>query len=58
MVVRPWSHIVFKVVILAATMCSGVRLSGTTCSGQTKGKENGILGKIRRTWISQLKSPR
>jgi len=24
MVVRPWSHIVFKVVIMATTMCSGV----------------------------------
>ena len=38
MVVRPWSRIVFKVVIMAATMCSGVVVARADLLGGDEGQ--------------------
>ena len=55
MVVRPWLRTVLKVVIMAATMCSGVAVATADLLGGMKGKASGIEDRIARTWIEQPK---
>ena len=55
MVVRPWSRTLFKVVIMAATMCSGVVVARADLLGGMKGKASGIKDRIGRPWIEQPK---
>ncbi len=56
---RPLWRAVLKVVVMATTMCSGVKLARcmTRQWGIRATKENGILDNSYRTWTAQPKVP-